>query len=141
MHCHRQAGNFVLLALVLRLAVRLRIGLADHAGDMPVLVRAAAQVAHVGLYALLAALPALGLAASNAHGIVVSLFGLFPLPVLVSADPDLADTLTDFHLWAAWALLLLVSAHVVAALWHHAVRRDGVLAAMCPWVERQSGTD
>jgi cytochrome b561 len=104
---------------------------------MPLLLRAAAQLAHLALYAMLLTLPILGLAVCNAHGVDVSVFGLFQLPSLVAADPDLADELTDYHVWAAWGLLALVSAHVVAALWHHAVRRDGVLVAMLPALKRR----
>jgi cytochrome b561 len=129
---HRQAGVFVLLALVLRLAIRFTVGMADHAGDMPAIMRVAALLAHVALYVMLCALPVLGWAVTNAHGVQVKLMGVIQLPMLVAADSDLADTLTDYHSWAAWAMLALVVAHVAAALWHHFVRRDGVLTAMLP---------
>jgi cytochrome b561 len=137
MTIHRQAGNVVLLALGLRLAARFGIGMEDHAGAMPGWMRLAAQAVHIGLYALILALPLLGLAASNAHAVVVSFLGLFDLPVIVPPDPDLADTLSDLHVWASWFLLLLVSGHVGAALWHHRVRRDGVLLAMLPNLKRR----
>jgi cytochrome b561 len=140
MDIHRQAGVFVLVALGLRLAVRLSIGMAEHAGDMPWLMRWAARLAHVALYVMLFALPLLGLAASNAHAVQVSLFGLVRLPNLVHEDSDLADALTDYHLWAAWAMLLLVAAHVAAACWHHLARKDGVLVAMLPALKRQRRT-
>ena len=60
------------------------------------------------------------------------MFGFIPLPDLVAADSDLADTLSDYHIWAAWVLLSLLVPHVLAALWHHYIRRDGVLTAMLP---------
>lgn len=138
LNVHRQLGLFVLVALALRLLVRAIIGLADHAGEMHALLRWAARLAHVGLYALLLVLPLLGLAASHAHAVDVTLFGLIRLPSLVADDPDLADALTDYHLWAAWGLLFLVVAHAGAAVWHHRVRRDGVLVAMLPLLERSS---
>jgi len=97
----------------------------------------AALGAHLALYALLLTLPLLGLATSQAHAVHVRLFGLLQLPMLVPADADLADTLSDWHVWLAWALLVLVALHVAAALWHHAVRRDGVLHAMLPAVRRR----
>jgi cytochrome b561 len=56
----------------------------------------------------------------------------------VADDPDLADVLTDWHAWAAWGLLALLAAHIAAALWHHWVRRDGVLAAMLPLLRQRS---
>jgi cytochrome b561 len=99
---HRQSGLFVLVALVLRVAVRFGIGMADHAGDQHPLLRWAAHLAHFGLYLLLLAMPLLGLAASNAHAVRVSFFGLFALPEMVLEDADFADVLTDWHVWVAW---------------------------------------
>ena len=134
---HRQTGLFVLLAWALRLAVRWRVGMANHAGDMPWPLRLAAHGAHLSLYAALLALPLLGIATSQAHEVTVRLFGLWRLPMLVEADPDLAERLSDWHGYVAWALLALVAAHIAAALWHHLMRRDGVLSAMLPLVQRR----
>jgi len=99
-------------------------------------MRWAAQGAHLMLYAMLCALPVVGWAASNAHAVRVKLFGLVALPSIVGDDPDLADLLTDVHLWMSWGLLFLVVAHAGAACWHHYIRRDGVLAAMLPMIKR-----
>jgi len=109
-----------------------RLGLADHARNAPAWQRYAALLAQVGLYGLLFALPMLGLAASHAHAAPVRFLGLVLIPPLVQPDPDLADDLTDYHVWAAWALLFLVCVHAGAAAWHHWIRRDGVLTAMWP---------
>ena len=137
MDVHRQSGNFVLVALGLRLVVRFGIGMGDPAGDMPLALRWAAQLAHGVMYAMLFALPILGLAASSAHATDVTLFGLLRLPRLASEDADLADRLTDYHLWTAWGLLFLVVLHVAAAWWHHVVRKDRVLVAMLPVIGRR----
>jgi cytochrome b561 len=135
---HRQAGLFVMVALVARMTLRFTRGMADFGSGVPPWMHRLAMAAHMALYAMLLALPLLGWAASSAHGVQVSLFGLLPLPALVADDPDLADTLTDWHAWAAWALLGLLVAHIAAALWHHVVRRDGVLAAMLPLLRQRS---
>lgn len=129
---HRQIGLLVLLALALRLAVRGLFGIVDHLRTMPVPLRWAARVSHMSLYALLLALPLLGLAASQAHGVKVLLLGALPLPGLAEADSDLADVLDEYHIWAGWAMAALVGAHALAALWHHFVRRDAVLGSMLP---------
>jgi cytochrome b561 len=132
LNVHRQLGLLVLVALGLRLAVRLRHGMRNHAGDMSRWVRWAAQGAHVGLYGLLFALPVGGWALTSAHGIPLALLGVIHLPSLVGADSDLADNLGDYHIWLAWGLLAVVGLHAAAALWHHFVRRDDVLRAMLP---------
>jgi cytochrome b561 len=36
------------------------------------------------------------------------------------------------HGYLAYALFGLAAAHILAALWHHFVRRDGLLARMWP---------
>jgi cytochrome b561 len=136
MQLHRQAGLAVLLALAWRLALRMRVGLADHSGGMPLALHLAAQAAHMALYGVLLAVPMLGWASASAHGVQLHLFGVLPLPALVADDPDLADLLSDWHLWSAWTMLGLVLMHVAAALWHHLARRDGVLAAMLPLLRR-----
>jgi len=102
-------------------------------------LRVAAKVAHVGLYLLLLVLTLLGWATTNAHAVGLNLFGVLPLPNLVADDPDLADALSDYHLWAAWLLLAMVTAHVGAACWHHWWRRDRVLIAMLPRFRRKHG--
>ncbi|OYU92983.1 MAG: hypothetical protein CFE45_21600, partial [Burkholderiales bacterium PBB5] len=87
---------------------------------------------HGALYGLLVAMPLLGWALCSAHATHLRLLGLLPLPDLVKPDPDLADRLSDWHAWGAWAMLALVVGHVAAALWHHWVKRDDVLASMLP---------
>jgi cytochrome b561 len=135
MTLHRQAGLVVLVVLGLRLLARFSFGMKDFAIGLPHIMKLAATSAHVALYAALLALPLLGWAVSNAHGVGLSLFGVIALPHLVQEDADLADRLTDWHVWAAWGLLVLVGTHVAAACWHHFVRRDGVLRAMLPLVK------
>lgn len=129
---HRQLGLLVLLGAGVRIAVRVFKGLADHATDMAAFLRWAAKAAHLLMYSVLVALPLLGWAVTSAHGVALTFLGRVPLPKLVSADSELADTLTDYHVWLAWGLLGLVVAHVAAAVWHHFGRRDGVLRAMLP---------
>ena len=136
LHVHRQVGLLLLFAAVWRIVVRVRKGLVNHAPNMAFLLRWAAGAMHVFLYALLLALPLVGWALTSAHGISLSFLGAIHLPALVAADSEFADTLYDYHIWLAWALLALVAAHAAAALWHHLVKRDTVLAAMVPRAAR-----
>ena len=129
---HRQLGLAVLIVVALRVLIRLTKRLADHSPGMSTVMRLSAQGAHVLLYVLLVALPVVGWILTSAHGITLNLFGVIHLPQLVAADSDLADTLSDYHVWLSWVLLALVVMHVGAALWHHFVRRDAVLKAMLP---------
>jgi cytochrome b561 len=129
---HRQLGLAVLIVVGVRILVRLTRSLADHSAGMSAVMRLAVRGAHILLYCLLVALPLVGWALTSAHGISFKVLGVVHLPQLVAADSELADTLSDYHIWLSWVLLTLVSVHAAAALWHHFVRRDSVLAAMLP---------
>lgn len=128
---HRHFGLFILMLFFARLAVRIRLGKLPSEGNTSWPIRAAAASTHAALYAVLLAQPLLGWALSNAEGKPVHLFGA-TLPNLVGADEDLADQLTAWHQDVAWLLLGLILLHASAALWHHFVRRDGVLRRMLP---------
>jgi cytochrome b561 len=80
---------------------------------------------------LLATVPLLGWTASNALGQDVHFLGV-ALPALIAPDDDLGDRLQQWHQTAAWSLVALAAIHALAALWHHFIRRDAVLAAMLP---------
>lgn len=127
---HRHVGLLILALVLVRIGLRLRLGTLPRIVHSR-LLRLAASLTHAALYATLLAMPLIGWALSNAEDKPVHLFGL-TLPTLVADDEDLADRLLVWHQDVAWALLALVALHVAAALWHHFVRRDGVLRSMWP---------
>jgi len=134
---HRQFGLLVLLLLAVRLFERWRWVAHDELARLSWPLHLAAVVTHWLIYALLLALPLLGWAMTNAQGHVVQLWQAIALPTLVAVDPDLADSLQEWHELAAESMLVMVGLHALAALWHHYVRRDGVLASMLPWIGRR----
>lgn len=93
---------------------------------------------HVLLYALLFALPITGWLMSSAAGFPVVYFGVLPLPDLVSKNKELADLLKTVHYWLNKTLLVLVVLHAAAALKHHVLDRDDVLARMLPFLKPRS---
>lgn len=136
LEAHAAVGSAVLVLAALRLAARRPLQVATtSAANMshPVLHRVAG-LAHAGLYLLLLLVPALGWALMNARGKSVALLGIVPLPTLLGRDRDLADVLQSWHTPLAWVLLGMIAAHMLAAFWHHIVRRDAVLPSMVWWV-------
>lgn len=130
LNLHRSVGLLVLMAAAARMAALTQVDRPMH--DTPRPMRVLATLSHGALYLLLLVLPMLGWALTSARGQAARLFDVIPLPPLMASNPDLADTLADYHEWAAWVLLVLVIAHAGAALWHHHVRRDQVLSSMLP---------
>jgi cytochrome b561 len=127
---HVGFGAIVLTLVALRLLWRLANPMPALPPGTPLWQRLAAQAVHVGLYAAMLALPATGLAAAWASGKEVRLFWTWVVPSLLERDRALGHTLEELHETLGNVLLVLVGLHVVAALWHHFIRRDGVLRQM-----------
>ena len=53
--------------------------------------------------------------------------------MLVSESKDLGEVLEEVHETGFIALLVLLTAHVGAALYHHFILKDDVLKRMLPW--------
>lgn len=87
---------------------------------------------HHLLYVLFFAVPLTGWAYSSAAGFPIVFLGVLPLPDFVAADKALAEAIKPWHAYSAYALATLAALHIAAALKHHAIDRDGLLARMWP---------
>lgn len=128
---HKWAGVTILALSALRLLWRLgHRPPAELPG--PAWQLRAAHATHGLFYVLFFAVPLAGWAYSSAAGFPIVWFGVLPLPDFVAPDKALAETLKGLHELLAWALAGLVLLHVAAALKHHFIDRDGLLARMLP---------
>ena len=122
------ALGFVLAAvLVWRIVWRWDAGRKLPPADAGVL-HLLAKAMHVGLYLMLVGVAALGIANAGVRG--YSLYGLFHLPQL--GDRAWRRPLTQWHGLAANVTLTLAGFHATAALVHHYVVRDRLIARMLP---------
>lgn len=127
---HRPLGIAILLLAIVRLAYRLRHRPPALPADLPAWQAMAAHASHVLLYALMLAMPLIGWMMLSAGGYPVTLGGGLQLPPIAPHDATLYAWLRDAHGWLAYLLFAVVLAHLSAALFHHCVRRDGVLRSM-----------
>jgi cytochrome b561 len=128
---HKWAGISILALSFLRLFWRL--GHRPPADlPMPAWQAAAAHATHHLMYVLFFAVPLVGWAYTSAVGFPVVVFGVWPLPDFVPRDKALAEQLKPWHAWLAYLLAAATVAHVAAALKHHFIDRDGLLARMLP---------
>lgn len=134
---HKWLGVTLLALAALRGVWRL-LSVQPPAVPGPGWQRFSAHAVHGGLYALIFAVPLLGWSYSSAAGFPVVAFGLWPLPDLVTPDKALAAALKPWHRGAAWTLAALVGLHVVAAVHHHVVLRDGLLRRMSLLPQRRT---
>jgi len=133
---HKWAGISILVLSAARLLWRLSHRPpalpAAIESAMPRWQMVAFHATHFGLYALFFIVPLLGWAYSSASGFPVVVFGVLPLPDLLSADKALAEAIKPWHGYAAFALLALVFAHVGAAIKHQFIDRDGLISRILP---------
>jgi cytochrome b561 len=129
---HKWTGITVFLLSCARLAWRAWNPPPAPAPTLPRWQVRATFLAHGLLYALLLVIPLTGWLFSSASGVQVVYLGLVPLPDLVPKDKALAAIFRDAHVALNFTLLALVCIHVAAALKHHLVDRDAVLARMLP---------
>lgn len=135
---HKWLGVTVFILLVIRLVWRVAHQPAPLPSSMPQWQVMAAKGVHLLLYVLLFAIPLSGWLMSSAKGFQTVYLGVLPLPDLLHKDKILGDALAELHEVLNFTMLLLVVAHVAAALKHHFVERDGTLARMLPFLNRSS---
>lgn len=127
---HKWIGITVLMLAVLRVLWR-----ATHTPPpLPDTIarwqRIASGVLHQSLYLLLFAVPMSGWLMSSAKGFKTVWLGVVPLPDLVGKNKELGHLLENVHQSLNYLLLLLVVAHIAAALKHKYLDRDEVMARM-----------
>ncbi len=124
---HVSLATAILVLMLIRVAVRLR-SRTPPAADIghPVLNRAAPWV-HFGLYLLTFAMLGTGIATAIASGLPGILLGPSDAPLPESFD---IFTARLAHGIFAKLLILLIAAHIAAALWHQFIRKDALLARM-----------
>jgi cytochrome b561 len=131
---HKWAGVTIFLLVFFRLAWRLVHGAPHAPAHMPAWQQAVATHAHRALYVLMLAIPVSGWLMSSAKGFQTVYFGVLPLPDLLHRSKELGAALASVHEALNFALLALVLAHAAAAIKHHLVDRDEVLARMLPFL-------
>lgn len=133
---HKWAGVTIFLLVTIRLAWRLGHRPPALPETMPRWQQVAAHGLHHALYLLMTVIPVSGWLMSSAKGFQTVWFGVLPLPDLVGKDEALGKLLETVHMGLNYLLLALVVAHVAAAVKHHLVDRDDVLARMLPFLAK-----
>lgn len=133
---HKWLGVTVFFLAVIRLLWRFFHMPPPLANSIAKWQQLAASVVHWALYILIFAIPLSGYFYSLASGFPIVYLGLVPLPVLIQPNADLAHTLKEVHELLNYSLVLLLLAHVGAALKHHVIDKDGTLARMLPFLKK-----
>lgn len=124
---HITIGVVLILLLLARLAWRNRRGVRLQPLG-PAALQQLAKATHWGLYLLLAAVLAAGIANTWVRG--DDIFGLFKIPSIAPGDRALRGQVEEIHEWLANALLIVAGLHALAGLAHEVLFRDRTLRRM-----------
>jgi len=120
---HKWLGTTIFFLVLFRLLWRASHPAPPLDTPMPAWQKKAAHLLHLALYFLMFTIPLVGWLMSSAKGYTVNYFGLFELPDLVEKDKALGHQLKEVH-------EALVGLHILAALKHQLIDKDGLLSRM-----------
>jgi cytochrome b561 len=130
---HISFGIAILTLMVLRLFWRITNPVAP-ASSLPEWQQLISEAVHWLLYVLVLATTMTGWIFASERGWSISLFFATPLPTLPIEGSLLARSIGDWHGTMEWALLLVIGAHVAAAMAHTFIFRDRIMQRMLPEV-------
>lgn len=131
MPVHKSVGLTVLALTLVRVLWRFLHPAPALPASMPQWERRAAQATHVAFYALMILIPLTGWIMTSAGTRPLSWFFLFDVPKFAVTKGDaLVGLSAETHEIGAflWAALILL--HVLAALRHHFILKDGLMRRM-----------
>lgn len=130
---HKWIGVTVLALAVIRVLWRKFNVSPPHPAGMPGWQKKAADGMHLVLYFLIFAVPISGYLFTLAAGVPVVYLGMVQLPVIMEPNLALKPILQTTHYVLTMTMAAAVIAHVLAALKHQFIDRDGVLRRMLPF--------
>lgn len=131
---HMSVGILILALMLFRLVLRMRTRRPPEADIGNAMLNKGASLAHWLFYLVVIAMCASGIGISILAGLPDIVFGGSGDPLPASFDqfaPRVA------HGILAWVLTVLIAGHFLAALYHHFVRKDGLLKRM--WYGNRNG--
>ena len=129
---HKWAGVSAFILLVIRLAWRITHQPPALPPHMPKIHQWAAHLGHGALYVLMLVIPLSGWLMSSAKGFQTVWFGVLPIPDLIEKNKELGAVLVEVHELLNIILIVVLVAHIAAAVKHHILDKDGTLLRMLP---------
>ena len=128
---HYWVGISILGLALWRLLARRKHGAPAITPALPAWQGLLSKLLHVALYAFFIVMPLLGLATAWTDGKDIFIpFTQVALPALLAENEALAHQLEDLHGEIGEIFYWVIGLHIVAALYHHFVRKDDTLTRM-----------
>jgi len=129
---HKSIGLTTGILALIRLWWRKKNPPPAFPASMPAWQVTASHISHALLYMCLIMMPIAGFTASQFTKYGVTYFGLFKIPPMAAPQKVLYDFFQGVHENTAYVLMFLVVVHVLAALHHLLVAKDGIFQRMLP---------
>jgi cytochrome b561 len=131
---HKSLGVLVLLALALRIVIRLRFAPPPLPASMKPIEKKAAHAGHFALYALMLIMPLSGWAivSSSSFGLPTLVFGLFEWPHMpgIAGNEQAHEAAEEAHEILAWVLMAFIAGHIGAVIKHYVFEKENLLPRM-----------
>jgi cytochrome b561 len=129
---HSSVGLSILGVMVFRAGWRWRHPPPPLPASLGRLEASLARCTHFVLYLIFILMPLAGYLNAAAAGHTVNFFGIVVIRPLLPENGRLSQVAIAIHLVGQYPLYLFVGLHVAGALFHGAIRRDGVVERMLP---------
>ena len=126
---HKATGVVILCLFALRLLWKNINKEVLMPSDLPRLIAFFAKLGHFTLYCFMFLMPFSGIMMSLYGGHNISLYGLYTIQSFKKA-PQVASFFHDIHMTSAFILSAVIILHVLAAFYHHFIRRDNIVRRM-----------
>lgn len=126
---HKATGTVLLFFALWRVGWRIAQGFPPPVPGVPAWQETASRLVHWGMLAALVVMPLSGVLMSLIGGRPIDIFGLYLIPP-VAENREAAGLLRQVHGYAGYILAALILVHILAALKHTFIDKDGTLARM-----------
>ena len=129
---HKSIGLTTGIIVLIRLWWRKKHQPPALPASMPAWQVTASNISHALLYTCLIIMPIAGFSASQFTKWGVTYFGLFKIPPMAFPNKEIYEFLQGVHENTSYLLMVLVAVHILAALSHLLVKKDGIFQRMLP---------
>jgi cytochrome b561 len=137
MDLHKSLGIIILVLVFARVLWRMYEQIPPLPREFTKSEKLIAHVAHYSLYLFMLAMPLSGWLMMSAMGRNPSFFGFIDLPALIEKSPAWVPFLKNVHGLMAYGFAGLITVHVLAAFFHHFIRKDDILRRMLPLIKKK----
>ena len=131
MNLHKLTGLLILLLMLCRLFWALMNPKPELPVGTKIWERMLSRAVHFTLYVLILAMPVAGWVMSSASG-HAPFIGSFKMKLPIAESDEVSHVAMNTHNFLAIVIIILVSLHVLAALFHFFIKKDNVLQRMMP---------